>query len=77
MMCHDATRTMSEEQERTLELGEQVTLQLHLAVCPPCRNFRRQVAFLRESMRTYARRPDDVRRNDQDDAGGDDRDASQ
>ena len=73
MKCQDATRTMSEEQERALELGEQVTLQLHLALCPPCRNFRRQVAFLRESMRTYARHPDDA----QDDAKDDDRDPSQ
>jgi predicted anti-sigma-YlaC factor YlaD len=69
MKCQDATLTMSEEQERALEVGELVALQLHLAVCPPCRNFRRQVAFLRESMRTYARRPDD--------AQGDDRDPSQ
>jgi len=56
--CHDATRTMSEEQERSLTLGEQMGLNVHLVVCPPCRSFRRQVAFLRESMRAYARDPD-------------------
>lgn len=58
MNCHDATRTLSEEQERSLTLGEQMGLNVHLAVCPPCRSFRRQVAFLRESMRAYARDPD-------------------
>jgi len=58
MNCHDATRTMSEEQERSLTLGEQVGLNVHLAACPPCRNFRRQIAFLRESMRAYARHPE-------------------
>jgi predicted anti-sigma-YlaC factor YlaD len=64
--CHDATRTMSEEQERSLTLGEQMGLNVHLVVCPACRSFRRQVAFLRESMRAYARDPD-----------GDERDPSQ
>jgi predicted anti-sigma-YlaC factor YlaD len=66
MNCQDATRAMSLEQERALELGEQVPLQLHLALCPPCRNFRRQVAFLRESMRAYAHRPDDAQDDDRD-----------
>jgi predicted anti-sigma-YlaC factor YlaD len=66
MKCQDATQAMSAEQERALELGEQVTLQLHLALCPPCRNFRRQVAFLRESMRTYAQRPDNAQDDERD-----------
>jgi predicted anti-sigma-YlaC factor YlaD len=59
MHCKDATRAMSEAQERRLALGERVGLQLHLAMCSRCRDFERQVAFLRESMRTYARRPGD------------------
>ena len=59
MHCEDATRTMSAAQERPLALGERVALQLHLAVCGPCRRFEQQVAFLRESMRAYARRPGD------------------
>ena len=58
MKCREATQKMSEEQERSLTLGEQVGLNVHLAVCPPCRGFRRQVAFLRESMRAYTRDPD-------------------
>jgi predicted anti-sigma-YlaC factor YlaD len=58
MNCHDATRALSEEQERSLTPGEQVGLNVHLAVCPPCRSFRRQVAFLRESMRAYTRAPE-------------------
>jgi hypothetical protein len=58
MDCQDATRTMSAAQEQPLALGERVALKLHLAVCGPCRRFERQVAFLRESMRAYARRPD-------------------
>lgn len=59
MHCEDATRAMSAAQERPLALGERAALRLHLALCGNCRNFERQVAFLRESMRTYARAPDD------------------
>jgi predicted anti-sigma-YlaC factor YlaD len=60
MHCLDATRTMSAVQEHELTPGERVSLQSHLAICPQCREFERQVAFLRDSMRTYARRPDDA-----------------
>lgn len=60
MHCLDATRAMSASQDQDLALGERVSLQIHLAICPQCRRFERQVAFLRDSMRTYARRPDDV-----------------
>jgi anti-sigma factor ChrR (cupin superfamily) len=58
MHCHEATRTLSAAQERKLELGERVSLQVHLAICPLCRDFDRQLKFLRETMRTYARTPD-------------------
>lgn len=67
MRCQAATRTLSDAQERTLALGERVSLQLHLAICPACRDFERQVGFLRESMRAYARRPDDSAGDGRDD----------
>lgn len=60
MHCLDASRTMSAAQEHELTPGERVSLQNHLAVCPQCREFERQVAFLRDSMRTYVRRPDEA-----------------
>ena len=60
MHCLDATRTMSAVQEHELTPGERDSLQTHLALCSQCREFERQVAFLRDSMRTYARRPDDA-----------------
>lgn len=61
MKCREATRKMSEELERPLTLGEQVSLKVHVVMCRPCRNFRQQAAFLRESMRAYA----DIRENDE------------
>jgi Putative zinc-finger len=60
MHCHDATRAMSAAQERQLTLAERVSLQFHLALCSSCRAFEGQMVFLRDSMRTYARRPDDA-----------------
>ena len=60
MHCQDATRALSTALERTLTDGERNSLQLHLAVCVYCRDFGTQVEFIRESMRVYARRPDDV-----------------
>jgi predicted anti-sigma-YlaC factor YlaD len=67
MHCHDATRAMSAAQERELTLTERVSLRFHLALCSSCRAFEGQMAFLRDSMRTYARRPDnaDDSRDDQ------------
>ena len=66
MKCLEATRTLSAALERPLAVGEQVALQLHLALCAPCRNFRRQVIFLRESMQAYARRAEDDSSEDRD-----------
>lgn len=67
MHCEDATRTLSAAQERELELRERVPLQLHLAVCPACRDFGRQLEFLRETMRAYARTPDTSAGKERDD----------
>jgi hypothetical protein len=73
MDCQDATRTLSAAQEQPLSLGERLALHLHLAICGPCRRFEQQVAFLRESMRAYARRPDGSDADERDDG---DRNAS-
>ena len=36
--CHDATRLMSDSQERTLKLGERFSLKMHVSMCAGCRN---------------------------------------
>jgi predicted anti-sigma-YlaC factor YlaD len=59
MNCLAATATLSAAQERELALREEVELKLHLAMCRSCREFGRQVEFLRLSMRAYATRPED------------------
>lgn len=49
--CKDATRLMSEAQDRKLSVAEKLRLEMHLAMCNGCRNFRRQMNFLRAACR--------------------------
>jgi hypothetical protein len=54
--CHDATRMISESQERRLGHMERVSLRLHLALCAACRRFERQLPLLRQAMRSFRNR---------------------
>lgn len=56
LTCKDASRLLSEAQERRLGLGERITLRLHLMVCAGCDNFRKQLDFIGTAMRRYRRR---------------------
>jgi hypothetical protein len=51
--CSEATRLVSQRQDRPLPWGERVKLGLHLAVCSACSRFERQMKFMREAMRRY------------------------
>lgn len=53
LSCKDATRLMSEAQDRPLSVSERLQLKLHLAICTGCANFRRQMDFLRSTCRGY------------------------
>jgi hypothetical protein len=44
---------MSEGGERTLTAVERVGLRVHLLMCAGCRNFARQLHFLRAAMQVY------------------------
>jgi Putative zinc-finger len=49
--CKEASRLMSQAQDRELSLGERASLQVHLALCRGCRAFRAQLDFLRRAVR--------------------------
>ncbi len=49
--CKDASRLMSEREERVLSLRERFGLALHLAICFGCRRFDRQLSLLRRAFR--------------------------
>ena len=51
--CKEASRLISQCEERRLSLGERVRLRLHLAACAACARFERQLAFMRAAMSRY------------------------
>ncbi|MBI2277083.1 MAG: zf-HC2 domain-containing protein [Dechloromonas sp.] len=54
LTCMEVTRLLSEAQDRKLTLAEKMHLEIHLAMCKGCKNFRSQMSFLREACRRYA-----------------------
>lgn len=60
MNCFDATKLMSESQERALLLPEKVGLKLHLMMCSGCKNFSVQLPFLSQAMKAYAQGYDEA-----------------
>ena len=53
LRCKEVTHKLSEAQDRELSLSERLQLEMHLAMCHGCRNFRRQMTFLRMACRRY------------------------
>lgn len=53
LSCKEATRLLSEAQDRKLDLPEKMQLEVHLAMCKGCRNFKGQMNFLREACKRY------------------------
>ena len=51
--CKDATRLLSQRQERPLSTAENAKLRLHLLVCAACTRFGRQLDLLRDAMARY------------------------
>lgn len=54
MNCNQATRLLSESQERELTLKERMALKMHLMMCSGCKNFGSNLQFMRKAMRDYA-----------------------
>jgi heterodisulfide reductase subunit B len=54
--CHNATRLISESQERPLSAAERMSLKVHLMMCSGCRNFNEQMGVIRLTARSYAKR---------------------
>lgn len=51
--CKETSALLSQAQDRRLSPGERAGLYLHLIACEGCRNFRRQMLFLRAAMKRY------------------------
>ncbi len=53
LSCREATRLLSQREDRKLTLGERAALRLHLAICRGCRAVSEQIPFLRRALRKY------------------------
>lgn len=53
LTCKEVTHLLSEAQDRKLGVAEKLQLEMHLAICHGCRNFRSQMDFLRQACRRY------------------------
>ena len=49
LTCRHAARLLSEALDRPLSARERTALRLHTLLCIGCRNYRRQLSFLREA----------------------------
>jgi hypothetical protein len=52
--CREASRLISDAQDRTLSPLESTGLSIHLVLCAPCRRYRNQLALLRRLMHATA-----------------------
>ena len=49
LTCKEVSRLVSQGLDRRLGFGRRVSLRVHLVVCDGCRNFTKQMAFLRKA----------------------------
>ena len=52
--CKEVIEVCSAEMDRSLRLGEKVSLRTHLMMCTGCSEYRRQLKTLRQVMQAYA-----------------------
>ena len=55
LSCHEASRLMSEAQDRPLAMRERLALRTHTLICKGCRNFEDNLRSLRVIARTFVR----------------------
>ena len=53
LMCKEATRLISQAQDREISSFQRWRLRMHLAACDMCTRFDAQMRFLREAARRY------------------------
>lgn len=51
--CKESTHLLSEALDRPLGLSDRIALKTHLLTCRGCRNFRKQMHFLRQACQQW------------------------
>ncbi len=59
LTCKEASRLMSEGQDRRLDLGQRAGLRLHFFICTACSRVKQQMGFLRRAAGAYPGPDDD------------------
>ncbi|MFZ5523534.1 MAG: zf-HC2 domain-containing protein [Pseudomonadota bacterium] len=54
--CKQNTELLSQAQERPVTLREKMAMRMHLLMCDGCRNFEKQLAFIRKAVRELPRK---------------------
>ena len=53
LSCKEATRLLSQREDRGLTFAENAALRLHLVICRGCRAVAQQIPFLRRALAKY------------------------
>lgn len=53
MSCKQATELVSQSQDRKLTTRERAGLKLHLLICAGCKNYNKQISFIRQAMQQF------------------------
>lgn len=56
--CKEVSELLSQAQERPLTLKEKFGVYIHLPLCEGCRNFLKQLRFIRVAVQRYLERED-------------------
>jgi hypothetical protein len=51
--CKDTVRLVSYSLDQRLRIGQRASVSVHLAMCPMCSRFKRQLRFLRDAAKKY------------------------
>lgn len=54
--CKHNTELLSQSQDRPITFREWMAMRLHLMMCRGCRNFEKQLAFIRKAARELPRK---------------------
>jgi hypothetical protein len=58
--CKEVTRMVSESLDRKLPLYQRIGVRIHLLMCKFCSRFKKQLLFLRETIRLHVERGNDT-----------------
>lgn len=58
--CKEVTRMVSESLDRKLPLYQRIGVRIHLLMCKFCSRFKKQLLFLRETIRLHVERSNDT-----------------